>query len=102
MALSEVNVPRALENCVHTAPSYRSCGQASQRPLNAGRLPRAWGRSFTEIQCEQGEELWYFRELVKAFQERGSNPLIDEFRRTVGELETLAIKGTSVTGSWSS
>jgi (p)ppGpp synthase/HD superfamily hydrolase len=41
------------------------------------------------------DELWYYRELVKAFQERGSNQIVDEFSRVVGELERLAAEGTT-------
>jgi len=40
--------------------------------------------------ASKADELWDFRELVKAFQERGSNQLVEEFSRTVGELERLA------------
>jgi (p)ppGpp synthase/HD superfamily hydrolase len=34
--------------------------------------------------------LWYYRSLVKAFQEAGTSPLLDELDRVVTELERLA------------
>jgi (p)ppGpp synthase/HD superfamily hydrolase len=36
------------------------------------------------------DELWYYGELVKAFQERLSHPLVQEFSRTIAELKRLA------------
>jgi len=40
--------------------------------------------------ASKADELWYFRELVQAFQARGSNQLVEEFSRVVGDLERLA------------
>ena len=34
--------------------------------------------------------LWYYRSLVKAFQEAGTSPLLEELDRVVSELESLA------------
>jgi GTP pyrophosphokinase len=34
--------------------------------------------------------LWYYRELVKTFRDAGSNPLIEELDRVVGEIHRLA------------
>ncbi len=34
--------------------------------------------------------LWYYREMVKAFQETGGGPIVDELDRVVSELEHLA------------
>jgi GTP pyrophosphokinase len=37
--------------------------------------------------------LWYYRELVKAFRKAGTNELVEELGRVVGEVETLAREG---------
>lgn len=34
--------------------------------------------------------LWYYRELLRAFQQAGDNPLVEELDRVVTELETLS------------
>jgi GTP pyrophosphokinase len=34
--------------------------------------------------------LWYYRDLVKAFREAGSNPLIEELDLVVAEIHRLA------------
>jgi hypothetical protein len=39
--------------------------------------------------------LWYYRALVSAFSEAGSNPVVEELDRVVAEIEKLAHKGTS-------
>jgi (p)ppGpp synthase/HD superfamily hydrolase len=36
--------------------------------------------------------LWYYRALVEAFRSAGSNPVVEELDRVVGELERLARK----------
>jgi (p)ppGpp synthase/HD superfamily hydrolase len=36
--------------------------------------------------------LWYYRTLVEAFEAAGSNPIVEELDRVVGELERLAGK----------
>lgn len=36
--------------------------------------------------------LWYYRALVEAFRAAGSNPIVEELDRVVGELERLASK----------
>jgi hypothetical protein len=38
----------------------------------------------------KADHLWYYRELVRAFRERGSNALVEEFDRVVSEIERLA------------
>jgi GTP pyrophosphokinase len=62
---------------VHNARSilsdYREQGEKLWERFNAGR---------------EGQ-LWYYRELVKAFRSRGSSPLVDELDRVVTELERL-------------
>jgi (p)ppGpp synthase/HD superfamily hydrolase len=40
--------------------------------------------------------LWYYRELISAFRRAGSNPLVEELDRVVGELESLAGVAKSV------
>jgi GTP pyrophosphokinase len=34
--------------------------------------------------------LWYYRALIQAFREAGTNPLIEELDRVVTEIERLA------------
>jgi (p)ppGpp synthase/HD superfamily hydrolase len=36
------------------------------------------------------EQLWYFRELLNVYEDRGSNRLVEELRRVVGELAELS------------
>lgn len=62
---------------VHNARSilsdYREQGEKLWKRFNAG----------------SGGQLWYYRQLVKAFRARGSSPLVDELDRVVTELERL-------------
>lgn len=63
---------------VHNARSilsdYREHGEKLWERFNAGR----------------DGQLWYYRQLIKAFRARGSSPLVDELDRVVTELERLA------------
>jgi GTP pyrophosphokinase len=36
------------------------------------------------------EQLWYFEELIKVFEQRGSNRMVEELRRVVAELKQLS------------
>jgi hypothetical protein len=36
------------------------------------------------------EQLWYFGELSKVYEERGSNRLTEELKRVIGELKQLS------------
>lgn len=45
-----------------------------------------WGR----FHASRDEVLWYYRALVGAFREVGSNALVEEFDRVVSEMERLA------------
>ena len=36
------------------------------------------------------EQLWYFRELLKVYEDRGSNRLVKELKRVVDELDELS------------
>jgi (p)ppGpp synthase/HD superfamily hydrolase len=38
----------------------------------------------------RSEQLWYFRELLNVYEDRGSNRLVEELRRVVGELAELS------------
>jgi (p)ppGpp synthase/HD superfamily hydrolase len=40
----------------------------------------------------KADQLWYYRELVRAFRAWGSNALVEEFDRVVSEIERLAGK----------
>jgi (p)ppGpp synthase/HD superfamily hydrolase len=47
-----------------------------------------WAR----FNATKADQLWYYRELVRAFRARGSNALVEEFDRVVSEIERLAGK----------
>jgi (p)ppGpp synthase/HD superfamily hydrolase len=68
-----VSASDKLHNARSILKDYRELGES------------LWGR-FTG-----GREgsLWYYRELVKAFQQAGNNPLIEELDRVVHEIESL-------------
>jgi (p)ppGpp synthase/HD superfamily hydrolase len=74
-----IAVADKLHNVRSVLADYRVHGDDIWQRFNAGKA----------------DELWYFRELVKAFQERGPRQLVDEFSRTFGELERLAVEGTT-------
>jgi (p)ppGpp synthase/HD superfamily hydrolase len=42
---------------------------------------------------------WYYREVVKALRDAGSNPLVEELGRVVAEIEKLAVRGKPKPGS---
>jgi (p)ppGpp synthase/HD superfamily hydrolase len=44
---------------------------------------------WSRFNAGKGDQLWYYRELVKAFRDAGSSSLIDELDRVVTELEKL-------------
>ena len=45
---------------------------------------------FQRFQGKKEGTLWYYRALVKAFRQAGSNPLVEELDRVVTQLETVA------------
>ena len=45
---------------------------------------------FDRFQGKKDGTLWYYRELVKAFREAGTTPLVEELDRVVTELEFLS------------
>ena len=46
----------------------------------------------------QAGTLWYYRALVTAYRQAGSNPLVEELDRTVSELERLVAAGAADAG----
>jgi GTP pyrophosphokinase len=44
---------------------------------------------WTRFRGGKAGTLWYYRALVTAYRQAGSNPLVEELDRTVSELERL-------------
>ncbi len=80
------HVPRAL-------PSVRLVS-AADKLHNARAILRDCRRLgealWSRFNGGQDGTLWYYRELVRAFQKAGTNELIDELDRVVSEIEELA------------
>jgi GTP pyrophosphokinase len=69
-----VSAADKLDNARAILADYRQVGEALWARFKGGR---------------EGT-LWYYRALVEAFRAAGSNPLIEELERVVGEIERLA------------
>ncbi len=48
------------------------------------------GEIWTRFNRGRKEQLWYFRELLKVYEDRGSNRLVKELKRVVDELDELS------------
>jgi (p)ppGpp synthase/HD superfamily hydrolase len=48
------------------------------------------GEIWKRFKRGRNEQLWYFRELLTVYEDRGSNRLVEELRRVVGELAELS------------
>ncbi|MGL5079852.1 MAG: HD domain-containing protein [Microcoleaceae cyanobacterium] len=72
-AVRLVSAADKLYNAIAILRDYRQVGEA------------LWAR-FT---AEKTGTLWYYRSLVGAFQQAGSNPIVEELDRVVSELEQL-------------
>jgi GTP pyrophosphokinase len=69
-----VSAADKLDNSRAILADYRQVGEALWKRFTGGKAGT----------------LWYYRSLVQAFREAGSNPLIDELDRVVSEIERLA------------
>ena len=49
--------------------------------------PRVWDR----FKRGRDQQIWYFQELLKLFKSAGTNRIVDELARVVGELERLSV-----------
>jgi hypothetical protein len=73
-AALRVSLADKLDNARAILRDYRECGEELWKRFNAGRE----------------SQLWYYRSLAEAFQERCPGPMADELARVVGELEAIA------------
>jgi (p)ppGpp synthase/HD superfamily hydrolase len=73
-----VSAADKLHNARAILADYRKQGDAVWSRVNAP--------------AKKTDVLWYYRELVKAFQSHGSDALVEELDRVVSELEQLAAK----------
>jgi len=75
-----------------TNPSIRLVSLAD-KVHNVRSILRDYGivgeRVWERFNGKRDGSVWYYRSLLKVFQEGGSSPLIDEFARLVAELEQL-------------
>jgi GTP pyrophosphokinase len=69
-----VSMADKLHNARSILRDYRVLGEGLWERFNAGK----------------DDQLWYYRELVKAFREEGQSPMVDELNQVVSELEQLA------------
>ncbi|MGD0941390.1 MAG: HD domain-containing protein, partial [Terracidiphilus sp.] len=53
--------------------------------------PRIWER----FQRKRNDQLWYLEELIKIFKAAGTNRIVEEFKRVVGELSEMSAGETN-------
>ena len=75
-AVRLVSASDKLDNARAILADYRVVGESLWKMFHGGR----------------DGTLWYYRELVKAFRDGGSTPLVEELDRVVSELEGLVQK----------
>src|ERR1700722_20074096 len=74
-----VSAADKLYNARATLDDYRNIGADVWKRFHAGR----------------DEQLWYYRELIKVYEQRGSNRIVEELMRVVAELTSLSAEESS-------
>jgi (p)ppGpp synthase/HD superfamily hydrolase len=69
-----VSAADKLYNARATLDDYRNIGADIWKRFHAGR----------------DEQLWYYRELIKVYEQRGSNRIVEELKRVIAELAELS------------